>query len=125
MADQSRVEKYKKHREEIAQMDNYRFESPYSIPEEDPLLEKDDVAMSEETLKTEHIKKSTLSISLDQLIKAHDEYTIMMSQEEINKKRKEEKKVKMKKIIKLAILLGGLILIVGLLILLVVLLLKK
>ena len=48
----SRVEKYRKHREEISQMDTYKFESPYSIPDED---EDDDVAMNEETLKTEHI----------------------------------------------------------------------
>ena len=96
MENKTRVEKYKKHREEISEMDTYRFENPYSIPEEDSA--ENDVAMNEETLKSEHIKKSTLSISLDQLIKAHDEYTVMMAQEEIRKKKKEAQKVKMRKI---------------------------
>ena len=118
----SRVEKYRKHREEISQMDTYKFESPYSIPEED---EDDDVAMNEETLKTEHIKKSTLSISLDQLIKAHDEYTIMMSQEEINKKKKEEQKIKFRKIRNMAIVIGGILLAIALLITLILVLLNK
>lgn len=118
----SRVEKYRKHREEISQMDTYKFESPYSIPDED---EDDDVAMNEETLKTEHIKKSTLSISLDQLIKAHDEYTIMMSQEEINKKKKEEQKIKFRKIRNMAIVIGGILLAIALLITLILVLLNK
>ena len=118
----SRVEKYRKHREEISQMDTYKFESPYSIPEED---EDDDGAMNEETLKTEHIKKSTLSISLDQLIKAHDEYTIMMSQEEINKKKKEEQKIKFRKIRNMAIVIGGILLAIALLITLILVLLNK
>ena len=118
----SRVEKYRKHREEISQMDTYKFESPYFIPEED---EDDDVAMNEETLKTEHIKKSTLSISLDQLIKAHDEYTIMMSQEEINKKKKEEQKIKFRKIRNMAIVIGGILLAIALLITLILILLNK
>lgn len=118
----SRVEKYRKHREEISQMDTYKFESPYSISEED---EDDDVAMNEETLKTEHIKKSTLSISLDQLIKAHDEYTIMMSQEEINKKKKEEQKIKFRRIRNMAIVIGGILLAIALLITLILVLLNK
>lgn len=117
----SRVEKYRKHREEISQMDTYKFESPYSIPEEDD----DDVAMNEETLKTEHIKKSTLSISLDQLIKAHDEYTIMMSQEEIKKKKKEEQKIKFRKIRNIAIVIGGVLIAITLLIVLIFVLLNK
>ena len=116
----SRVEKYRKHREEISQMDTHKFESPYSIPEED---DNDDIAMNEETLKTEHIKKSTLSISLDQLIKAHDEYTIMMSQEEINKKKKEEQKIKFRKIRNIALVIGGILLAIALLITLILILL--
>ena len=102
-------------------MDTYKFESPYSIPEEDD----DDVAMNEETLKTEHIKKSTLSISLDQLIKAHDEYTIMMSQEEIKKKKKEEQKIKFRKIRNIAIVIGGVLIAITLLIVLIFVLLNK
>ncbi len=108
METKSRVEKYRKHREEIAQMDTYRFENPYLIPEEE--YNDDDVAMNEETLKTEHIKKSTLSISIDQLIKAHDEYTVMISQEEIKNKKKEAQKVKFRKIMKYILIFGSLLL---------------
>ena len=96
MENKTRVEKYKKHRQDIQDMDTYRFDSPYSMPEEND--EDNDVAMNEETLQNEHIKKSTLSISLDQLIKAHDEYTIMMSQEEIKQKKKEEQRNKVRRI---------------------------
>lgn len=123
MENRTRVEKYRKHREEIAQMDTYRFENPYSIPEEDE--EMSDIAMNDETLKTEHIKKSTLSISLDNLIKAHDEYTIMMSQEEINKKRKEEKKVKQRKIRNIVIIISVLASLLIILIILVLILLLR
>ncbi len=123
MENKTRVEKYRKHREDIAQMDTYRFENPYSIPEGDD--EMSDIAMNDETLKTEHIKKSTLSISLDNLIKAHDEYTIMMSQEEINKKRKEEKKVKQRKIRNIVIIISVLATLVVILIVLVLILLFR
>ncbi len=123
MENKTRVEKYKKHREEISEMDTYRFENPYSIPEEDSA--ENDVAMNEETLKSEHIKKSTLSISLDQLIKAHDEYTVMMAQEEIRKKKKEAQKVKMRKIRNGSLLIGGIALIAVLLIVLILILLNR
>ena len=93
---QTRVQKYKKLREEITQMDTYKFENPYRVEEEDENLQ--DVGMSNEELKTEHIKKSTLSISIDQIVKAHDEYTSMLAQEKMNKKEKETKKLRFKKL---------------------------
>lgn len=123
MEAKSRVEKYRKHREEIAQMDTYRFENPYSIPEED--YDENDVAMNEETLKTEHIKKSTLSISIDQLIKAHDEYTVMISQEEIKRKKKEAQKVKFRKIRKYVFIFGGLALLLVFFIVIILVLLNR
>ena len=89
MEQKTRVEKYKKHRDEISKMDTYRFDNPYAIPEDD-FEEENDIAMNEDTLQKEHIKKSTLSISLDQLIKAHEEYTVMISQEEITKLAREK-----------------------------------
>ena len=55
---QTRVQKYKKLREQITQMDTYKFENPYHVDE----TMDDDVGMSNEELMTEHIKKSTLSI---------------------------------------------------------------
>lgn len=123
MEKQSRVEKYKKLREEISQLDTYRFDNPYSIPQEDN-LDENDIAMNDETLKTEHIKKSTLSISLDQLIKAHDEYTIMMHQEEIKKQKKEEDKEKFTKVKNLVIVSIIIGLLIAILVILLIILLK-
>ena len=92
MDKQTRVDKYKKLRESIQDMSTYNnFNSPYQVSE--PEEEKDDIAMSEEVLQTEHVKKNTLSISIDQIVKAHDEYTTMISKEDIEKKTKEEKKM--------------------------------
>lgn len=124
MEQKTRVEKYKKHRDEISKMDTYRFDNPYAIPEEE-YDEENDIAMDEDVLQKEHIKKSTLSISLDQLIKAHEEYTIMISQEEINRKKKEEQKVKMRKIRNISILSGIIVLLIAILICLVVIILSK
>ena len=76
---QTRVQKYKKLRQEITQMDTYKFDNPYHVDENKD--EFDDVSMSSEELKTEHIKKSTLSISIDQIMKAHEEYTSLVAQE--------------------------------------------
>lgn len=118
----TRVEKYQKHREEISQMDIYRFDNPYSIPSDNS--EDNDIAMSEETLQKEHIKKSTLSISLDQLIKAHDEYTSMISQEEINRKRREVRRNKFRKIRNGILIIGSIVILIILLILLIALLIK-
>jgi tRNA A37 threonylcarbamoyladenosine biosynthesis protein TsaE len=124
MEQKTRVEKYKKHRDEISKMDTYRFDSPYAIPEDD-FEEENDIAMNEDTLQKEHIKKSTLSISLDQLIKAHEEYTVMISQEEIKRKNKEEQKVKLRKIRNIAVISGIIVLLIAILILLIVILLNK
>lgn len=93
---QTRVQKYKKLREEINHMDTYKFENPYRVEEDENLQ---DVGMSNEELKTEHIKKSTLSISIDQIVKAHDEYTSMVAQEKKKNKDKETKKLRFRKLI--------------------------
>ena len=93
---QTRVQKYKKLRAEINQMDQYKFDNPYHVEESHD--EFDDVGMSNEELKTEHIKKSTLSISIDQIVKAHDEYTTMIAQEKKNNKDKETKKLQYRKL---------------------------
>ena len=87
---QTRVQKYKKLREEINQMDTYKFDNPYHVEEEYEDL--NDVGMSNEELQTEHIKKSTLSISIDQIVKAHDEYTTIIEQKELKEKLRLEKK---------------------------------
>lgn len=91
---QTRVQKYKKLRDEIKQMDTYKFENPYHFDDE-----QNDVGMSNEELQTEHIKKSTLSISIDQIVKAHDEYTTMVAQEKKKNKEKETKRLQFRKLI--------------------------
>ena len=93
---QTRVQKYKKLRDEITQMDTYKFENPYHVDESNN--EFDDIGMSNEELKTEHIKKSTLSISIDQIVKAHDEYTTMVANEKKLKREQETKKLQFKKL---------------------------
>lgn len=106
---QTRVQKYKKLRDEISQMDTYKFENPYHVDE----TMDDDVGMSNEELMTEHIKKSTLSISIDQIVKAHDEYTTLVSQEKKNKKENETKKIQFKKLIfRLSFVLMAILLVV-------------
>ena len=108
---QTRVEKYKKLREEITQMDTYKFENPYHVDESND--EFDDVGMSNEELKTEHIKKSTLSISIDQIVKAHNEYTTMIANEKKDKKDKESKKLQFRKLIfRLSLAFIGILLVV-------------
>lgn len=124
MDKQTRVEKYKKYRESIQDMSTYNnFNSPYQVSEDDP--DKNDVGMSEEVLQDEHIKKNTLSISIDQIVKAHDEYTTMISQEDIEKKNKEEKKLQLHKLIYRIAIITGVVVIVSLIVIIIVVILKK
>ena len=108
---QTRVQKYKKLRQEITQMDTYKFDNPYHVDETKDEL--DDVGMSNEELQTEHIKKSTLSISLDQIVKAHEEYTSMVAQEKKKKKEKETKKLQFAKLMnRLSFVILGILVVV-------------
>lgn len=121
---QTRVEKYKKYRESIQDLSTYNnFNSPYQTREEDS--DKGDVGMSEEVLQDEHIKKNTLSISIDQIVKAHDEYTTMISQEDIEKKNKEEKRLRYHKLRFNIIIVTGLAVIIALIAIIVVFILKR
>jgi hypothetical protein len=107
MEKETRVNKYKKLREEIAQMDSNRFESPYHLDDSD---ESNEIGMSDEELQNAHVKKNTLSLSIDQIVKAHDEYTTIMEKKDIEAQAKQEKKLKQKKMLfKLGILLGILV----------------
>lgn len=118
----TRVEKYKKLREDIGQMDTYKFDNPYYV--EEPSDSLNDVGMSKEELQTEHIKKSTLSISIDQIVKAHNEYTNMVAQDK-NKKEKETKKLQYKKLIFRLSIISVVILFVIVILLLAILLVKE
>ena len=116
----SRVEKYKKYRESIQDMSTYNnFNSPFQLNKDDD-FDKDDVAMSDEVLQDEHIKKNTLSISIDQIVKAHDEYTTMISQEDIEKKNKEERKLQLHKLLYKIVIVLGLAIIIALIVIIIV-----
>lgn len=65
MERETRVEKYRKLREEIAAMDNTSTDTPYTI---DDLKVIDEKTMASTST-------STRSISLDDIFKAHDKYT--------------------------------------------------
>lgn len=96
MSDKTRVEKYRKLREEIENIDTYSFEDPKRRPrskraDQEPLIPIHDLAEEEETLQENHIKKNTLSLSIDELIKQHEAYTEALEREEIDKKIKDNK----------------------------------
>lgn len=113
---QTRVEKYKKLRQEIDEMDVSRVENPYQV-QDDSL---NDVGLSNDELQQEHVKKNTLSISIDQIVKAHDEYTTMIAQDELDKQRKETNKIKLRKMLSWLGVIGGILLFVVILIVLII-----
>jgi len=93
---QTRVNLYTELRNQIDRMDTYSFddkdrEKKYSSSSI-PIIHEE--AMINSEIKTEHIKKNTLSISIDELIKQHDEYTSSFEKKELNKKYKEVKRRK-------------------------------
>ncbi len=120
MDKKTRVEKYKKLREEIDDMDTYKFDSPFQVDEE-----KDDVGMSNEELQQQHVKKNTLSISIDQIVKAHDEYTTMISKDELKKQEKDAHKMQNKKLLITIGIIAGVIVLLAIIVVLIVLLFNK
>lgn len=89
----SREEKFKSYREEIARADKNKEEIIETITQED-------LDQQEEN----HLKKNTLTMSIDQIIEAHDEYTMIIQQKQLADKIRQEKKekriLKTKKILK-------------------------
>lgn len=79
---ESREEKFKAYREEIASQ----------VKEEAPKEEKEVVV--ETTDKP--VIKNTLTMTMDEIIEAHDEYTMIIEQKELKDKIKLEKKAKSK-----------------------------
>ena len=79
---ESREEKIKAYREEIASQ----------VKEEAPKEEKEVVV--ETTDKP--VIKNTLTMTMDEIIEAHDEYTMIIEQKELKDKIKLEKKAKSK-----------------------------
>lgn len=91
----SRVEKYAELRKRIDNMVSI-FDDPITdnkIPDvqmDEPKVKEE--AMTKEEVQEAHIKKNTLSISIDELIKQHEEYTQTISKSEIENQMKTQKK---------------------------------
>lgn len=91
----SRVEKYAELRKRIDNMVS-TFDDPITdnkIPDvqmDEPKVKEE--AMTKEEVQEAHIKKNTLSISIDELIKQHEEYTQTISKSEIENQMKTQKK---------------------------------
>lgn len=91
----SRVEKYAELRKRIDNMVS-TFDDPITdnkIPDvqmDEPKVKEE--AMTKEEVQEAHIKKNTLSISIDELIKQHEEYTQTISKSEIENHMKTQKK---------------------------------
>ena len=83
---ETREEKFKKYREEILKEKN----KPQEIKEE----KVEEIKIEEEP----PVKKNTLTMSIDEIIEAHDEYTMIIQQKELKDKAK--RKFKMQKVIK-------------------------
>jgi hypothetical protein len=104
----TRVIIYSELRDKIDKMDTLSFDDPdrdkkYGINGEEPVLPvHHEESMSNEELKTGHIRKNTLSISIDELIKQNDDYTMALEKKELNKKyksiRKDQSKSRIKKL---------------------------
>lgn len=95
----TRVVLYAKLRDEIDKMDTFSLDSDkkskeYGIDTSSrdtiPIVHED--AMSPDELKDRRIKKNTLSISIDELIKQNDDYTVTLEKKELDQKYKDVKK---------------------------------
>ena len=91
----SRVEKYAELRKRIDNMVS-TFDDPITdnkspdVQMDEPKVKEE--AMTKEEVQEAHIKKNTLSISIDELIKQHEEYTQTISKSEIENQMKTQKK---------------------------------
>lgn len=105
MSGKTRVEEYKSLRDQIENIDVYSFDDHAKIQtrrETEPLIPVHDIYDDDdddETLPLEdtsyttedHIKKNTLSLSIDELIKQHEAYTEALEKNEIDKKVRDKK----------------------------------
>jgi cation transport ATPase len=98
MENKSRVIKYESLRKKIQNMDVYSFEETPEVAKNIPEV-KDFSGSDGKDMTNESIKKNTLSLSLDELIKANDSYEEEKEKEETKKafKRKEKSRKKQEK----------------------------
>ena len=102
---ETRVGLYAELRDQIDKMDTLSFDDPdrdkqYGLNGNSaqgvPVIHEE--SLSEDELKDSHIKKNTLSISIDDLIKQNDDYTMAMERKELDKKYRSVKKKQRKEI---------------------------
>lgn len=93
----TRVSLYSDLRDKIDKMDTLSFDDPnrdekYSLhnKENGPIIHE--VGLSSEELRKPHIKKNTLSISIEDLIKQNDDYTIALEKKDLDKSFKQIKR---------------------------------
>ncbi|HIU70896.1 MAG TPA: hypothetical protein IAC60_04870 [Candidatus Enterosoma merdigallinarum] len=88
MENRSRVERYREHRKKIENMDVYSFaDSPTlkrNLPEHGDLYSVD--------RKKDGITRNTLNMSIDQLIREHDDYAEEQRKKDIQRRYQEEQK---------------------------------
>ena len=96
MNHKSRIEEYKKLREEIENIDVYSFDDPkkYPIKKNENIVEIHDLDELWQKFLWIRQRKNTLSLSIDELIRRHEAYTETLQKEEIEKKLKENKERK-------------------------------
>lgn len=121
----TRVALYADLREKIERMDTLSFDDPnrdekYNLKNQNmPVIHEQ--SMSKKELKAGHIKKNTLSISIEDLIKQNDDYTLALEKKEIDKSFKEIKNNQNKKALSKAMIIIIICLIVLLIIIITVL----
>lgn len=103
MGNRTRVEEYKKLREDIENIDVYSFDDPKKMPPSShssvPLIpvndfndeEDDEFKIVSSTSEEDHVKKNTLTLTIDEIIKQHEAYTEVLQKQELDKRIKEQK----------------------------------
>jgi hypothetical protein len=122
----TRVALYADLREKIERMDTLSFSDPnrdekYGLNNKGnmPIIHED--AMDDQQLHSEHIKKNTLSISIEDLMKQNDDYTVALEKKEIDKSFKEIKNKNNKLVLSKTMIIIGIIAFVLLIILITIL----
>jgi len=112
----TRVELYADLRNQIDKMDTLSFDDPNAKEKyaqtlnQGPVIHEESISPSQSY--DPKIKKNTLSISIGELIKQNDDYTIALEKKDINKSFKEIKKRNMISKKSLFFLIGGIALLI-------------
>ena len=89
--DKSRVILYAKLRKKIENMDAYSFSESDVVRKHSPQYKPSSVEIQDDTFKPK-IKKNTLSLTIDELIKEHEQYNSKEQQKEIKRRFSKQNK---------------------------------